>query len=192
MNEQMNFFKRIFHRKRERDVRPLRIEGVKTSLTKTPDEQELAAQALLESLGSDKRKVKAASKREQNGARTSSAEREQARPQGKSDQPAKGTPEYYRTLSTKIRESRAAEARLTMRYLAYCEEQLALPKELYVGQIAEMEVELYKRQTIAEREGGELLRRWQHCLAEVIVRQMSAVSGTLSIDPDEDIATTTD
>ena len=190
MNEQMNFFKRIFHRKRERDVRPLRIEGVKTSLTKTPDEQELAAQALLESLGSDKRKVKTASKREQNGARTSSAEREQARPQGKSGQPAKGTPEYYRTLSTKIRESRAAEARLTMRYLAYCEEQLALPKELYVGQIAEMEVELYKRQTIAEREGGELLRRWQHCLAEVIVRQMSAVSGTLSIDPDEEETTT--
>ena len=170
MNEQMSFFKRIFHRKRERDVRPLRIEGVKTSLTKTPDEQELAAQALLESLGSDKRKVKSE----------------------KTRQPAKGTPEYYRTLSTKIRESRAAEARLTMRYLAYCEEQLALPKELYVGQIAEMEGELYKRQTIAEREGGELLRRWQHCLAEVIVRQMSAVSGTLSIDPDEDIATTTD
>lgn len=171
MNEQMNFFKRIFHRKRERDVRPLRIEGVKTSLTKTPDEQELAAQALLESLGSGKG-VKGEKRK------------------GKSGQPAKGTPEYYRTLSTKIRESRAAEARLTMRYLAYCEEQLALPKELYVGQIAEMEVELYKRQTIAEREGGELLRRWQHCLAEVIVRQMSAVSGTLSIDPDEEETTT--
>jgi len=167
MNEQMNFFKRIFHRKRERDVRPLRIEGVKTTRTATPDNQELAAQALMESLGSEKG-VKGEKRK------------------GKSNQPAKGTPEYYRTLSTKIRESRAAEARLTMRYLAYCEEQLALPVPLYDGQIAEMEGELYKRQTVAEREGGELLRRWQHCLAEVIVRQMSAVSGTLSIDPDEE------
>lgn len=187
-------FWKIFRRKGTREPRLLRIDGVKTTMTPEPDDAELAAQALLETMRSEECRVKAVSKREQNGTRTSSAEREQARPQGKSEESAtaKGNHtvqsaklkaqsetrdvEYYRRLSEKIRASRAAEVRLTMRYLTYCEEQLALPKELYVGQIGEMESELYKRQTVAEREGGELLRRWQHCLAECIVRQMSAAS----------------
>ena len=155
----MNFIRRIFNRKvfrghGQREPKPLRIEGVKTPMTPQPDDAELAAQALLESLAQKPRKAK-------------------DRPE-----PGQGTPEYYRQLSEKIRQTRAAEARLTMRYLAYCEEQLALPNELYVGQVGEMERELYKRQDVAEREGGELLRRWQHCLAEVIVRQMSAASET--------------
>lgn len=124
-------------------------------MTAAPDDSELAAQALLESrIYGDK---------------------DQRRKARKTSEPAQGTPEYYQHLSQKIRDSRAAERRLTMRYLSYCEEQLALPKELYVGQIDEMEQELYKRQDVAEREGGELLRRWQHCLAECIVRQMTTI-----------------
>lgn len=164
----MNFIRRIFNRKvfrghGQREPKPLRIEGVRTEMTPQPDDAELAAQALLESMS--------------DGGRRKHSKNSQL--------PKQGTPEYYRQLSEKIRQTRAAEARLTMRYLAYCEEQLALPKELYVGQIGEMEGELYKRQDVAEREGGELLRRWQHCLAECIVRNMSAASETNTDDTDD-------
>lgn len=166
----MNFIRRIFNRKifrghGQREPKPLRIEGVRTTMTPAPDDAELASAALLESLASPM----------DNGKWTMGNSRRGRK--GKTE-PKQGTPEYYRQLSEKIRQTRAAEARLTMRYLTYCEEQLALPKELYVGQIGEMEAELYKRQAIAEREGGEQLRRWQHCLAECIVRQMSAASET--------------
>ncbi len=143
-------FWKIFRRKGTREPRPLRIDGVKTTMTPEPDDAELAAQALLETMRSEECRVKAVSKREQNGTRTSSAEREQARPQGKSEESAtaKGNhtvqssstsgaakpsaklkaqgetrdAEYYRRLSEKIRASRAAEVRLAMRYLTYCEE----------------------------------------------------------------------
>ena len=160
----MEFFKKIFRRKREAQTKPqpLRIEGCKTTLTPKPDEAELAAEALLEMMCDGRWKM------------------EDGRGDGRKEI-AHGTSsnstcrdvQYYRELSEKIHTARAAERRLTMRYLAYCEEQLALPQPLYVGQIGEMEQELYKRQDVAEREGGELLRRWQHCLAECIVRQMS-------------------
>lgn len=159
----MDFLKFIKRgRARHCEPRPLRIDGVRTTMTAAPDDAELAAQALLESMSD-------------NGKRKRSK---------KAAEPKHGTPEYYRRLSEKIRESRAAEARLTMRFLTHCEEQLALPKELYVGQNDEMERELYRRQDIAEREGGELLRRWQHCLAEVIVRQMTAATGGQATDDD--------
>ena len=189
----MNFIRQIFNRKifrgrGQREPKPLRIEGVRTTMTPQPDDAELAAQALLESLAQKSQKPrKSASKREKDDARISSSEREQTRPKGKGDKsPKQGTPEYYRQLSEKIRQTRAAEARLTMRFLAYCEEQLALPKELYVGQTGEMESELYKRQSVAEREGGELLRRWQHCLAECIVRNMSAAAENTNTDYTDD------
>lgn len=156
----MEFFKKIFRRKREAQTKPqsLRIEGCKTTLTPKPDEAELAAEALLEMMCDGRRK------KEDGRPQPSSISHQPSSPHGAA---------YYRELSEKIRTARAAERRLTMRYLAYCEEQLALPQPLYVGQIGEMEQELYKRQDVAEREGGELLRRWQHCLAECIVRQMS-------------------
>lgn len=160
----MRWLNKIFRRKTFKpQPKQLRIDGVRTELTPQPDDAELAAQALLESrIYGDK---------------------DQRRKARKTSEPAQGTPEYYQHLSQKIRDSRAAERRLTMRYLSYCEEQLALPKELYVGQIGEIEQELYKRQDVAEREGGDLLRRWQHCLAEVIVRQMT----TSSTDNDNEI-----
>ena len=156
----MNFIRQIFNRKvfrgrGQREARPLRIEGVRTVMTPQPDDAELAAQALLESMSEPKK-----------GKRSRRAV-----------EPEKGTPEYYRRLSEKIRTSRAAEARRTMRYLAYCEEQLDAPAiSHHPSAIEDLERGLYLHQDIAEREGGELLRRWQHCLAEVIVRQMSASS----------------
>lgn len=166
----MNFITRIFNRKvfrghGQREPEQLRIEGVRTRMTPQPDAAELAAQALLESMADGSRTRRKKGSRGKDGA-----------------EPRQGTPEYYRQLSERIRAGRAAEARLTMRYLTYCEEQLALPKELYVGQTGEMEQELYRRQAIAEREGGELLRRWQHCLAECIVRSMSAAAGDTDTD----------
>lgn len=145
----MKWFKSMFRRKTFKpQPKSLRVDGVKTVLTPKPDDAELAAQALLEKLS--EKGNKAATK-----------------------EPEQGTVEYYREMSKRIKANKAAERRLTMRYLTYCEEQLALPKPLYNGQIDEMEQELYKRQDVADREGGELLRRWQHCLAECIVRQMT-------------------
>jgi hypothetical protein len=34
-----------------------------------------------------------------------------------------------------------------------------------------MEQGLYLLQDCAEREGGELMKRWQHCLADVLVKR---------------------
>lgn len=146
----MEFFK-IFRRKKQKDQpRQLRIDGVKITMTPAPDDAELAAQALLE-------------------AHTDKGKKTHKRKDAK--EPAQGTPEYYKQLSEKIKKTRAAEARRTKRFLTYAEQQLDSP--LMTGQTDEIEKELYKLQDIAEREGGELLKRWRHCLAECIVRQMS-------------------
>ena len=168
----MIFFKKIFHRKREKKNEPqpkqLRIDGIKTTLTPAPDDAELAAQALLETTA-----VPADS-------------RFNDKPVKRLNEKKESTPHdtaYYRSLGEKIRASKAAERRLTMRYLAYCEQQLESP--LFTGSLDEIERELYKRQDIAERERGELLKRWQHCLAEVIVRQMSATELTEMTDSAE-------
>ena len=140
---------------------PLRIEGVKPApLTPEPDDAELAAQALLESLAST----------EQNRNDDISEYRNNEKQDGKADQPRDA--QYYRALADRIRTARTAEARLTMRLLASVEEQLAEPTELYRGQWGDTEHKLYRAMDVAEREGGDLHRRWQHCLANVLVRQM--------------------
>ena len=179
----MRWLKKIFCRRKQFKPQPkqLRIDGCKTVMTAAPDDSELAAQALLESrIYGDKDQRKDGRRKMEDGRSKHLASDVNHQTSGARDA------EYYQQLSQKIRDSRAAERRLTMRYLSYCEEQLALPKELYVGQIGEMEQELYKRQDVAEREGGELLRRWQHCLAECIVRQMTAKTNTdLTDDADE-------
>lgn len=61
-----------------------------------------------------------------------------------------------------------------MRFVTWCEHELEkrdLPIE-GKGSLAQMEAELYKRIDTIERVGGELKHRWQHCLANVIVRRM--------------------
>jgi hypothetical protein len=137
---------------------PLRIEGVKPApLTPEPDDAELAVQALLESLSPDPSPV---------GRGETAADKAlplQGGTRGAS---------YYHVLADRIRTARTAEARLVMRLLASVEEQLAEPTALYKGQWGDTERKLYRALNIAEREGGELHRRWQHCLANVLVRQM--------------------
>ena len=131
---------------------PLRIEGIAPApLTAEPDDAELAAAALLESMAGGSGK-----------------------PQ-KADKPRKGTPDYYRQLSVKIREAHAAEARAAMRYVSYCEQELAKGETLKSGKgekLAKLERGLFEKQDVVEREGGDLLKRWQHCLATVTVLQM--------------------
>ena len=45
-----------------------------------------------------------------------------------------------------------------------------------------LEAELYKRVDTVEREQGDLKRRWQHCLADIIVRRMKAGGSTSADD----------
>lgn len=140
----MHFFQ-IFRRKAQQDVRSLRIDGVRTVMTPKPDDAELAAQALLEKLSEKPKK----------GRR-------------KDCKPGKGSAEYYRALSRRIQESHEADARLALRCVAWCETELKTGST----QPSELEQELYRHMETVEREGGELKDRWQHCLAECIVRQM--------------------
>lgn len=137
---------------------PLRIEGVKPApLTAEPDDAELAAQALLESLSPDPSPV------ERGGTAADK------------DIPLQGGQRgaaYYHALADRIRTARTAEARLVMRLLASVEEKLSEPTSFYRGQLGDTERKLYRAMDVAEREGGELHRRWQHCLANVLVRRM--------------------
>ena len=149
----MDFFK-IFRRKKQKmQPKQLRIDGIKTEMTPAPDNAELAAQALLEA-HTDKSKKTHKRKKEK-----------------KASEPAQGSPEYYKQLAERIRKAKAAEVRRAKRFLTYAEQQLDSP--LMTGQTGEIERELYKLQDVAEREGGKLLKRWQHCLVECIVRQMT-------------------
>lgn len=128
-------------RKAIHEPKPLRIDGTTTSMTAEPDDAELAAMALLASLA---------------GSRLAAAE----------PQPAeKGTAAYFHSLAERVREGRAAEVKMAMRYVAYCEQELTNH-----SQLTELERGLYRHLDIVDREGGELKRRWQRCLAEVIVR----------------------
>ena len=63
-----------------------------------------------------------------------------------------------------------------VRFLAFCEQELRKPHlpAYGDGSLGLLEAELYKRLDIVEHEGGELKRRWQHCLATVTVRLMQA------------------
>lgn len=141
----------------EEKVVPLVIEGTHTTLTAEPDDAELAAMALLESLSPSP-------------SPKGRGEKKQAE-----SQPAeKGTAEYYRQLAERIESAHAAETRLATRFVAYVEQELRKPvlPEEGAGSLAFLETGLYKRLDTVEREGGELKQRWQHCLADVTVRLM--------------------
>lgn len=139
---------------------PLRIEGVKPApLTPEPDDAELAAQALLESLSPD----------------PSPVERWEAKGADLPLQGGQRGASYYRRLAERIRLARDQATLRTMRFVTWCEYELEkrdLPIE-DKGSLALMEAELYKRIDTIERVGGELKHRWQHCLANVLVRQMA-------------------
>lgn len=142
-------FRNLFRVKRFKpEPRSLRIDGVSTKMTPKPDDAELAAQALLEHKSQPK---KAGEKKI------------------KAKQPKEGTPEYYQQIGKKINEAHEQEARDAQRYLAYTEEELK--ENPSMDQLIEIERGLYQYQDAAEREGGELKKRWQHCLADVLVKR---------------------
>lgn len=151
--------------KAEAAPQPLRIEGIpEAPFTAEPDDAELAAQALLELLAQQTQKGRKAAEQMVNGKSVN------------------GKSEYYRALADRIREAHAKAARQATRFIYNCELMLQnrhLP--LYGdGSVQMLETELYKRIDVVEREGGELKRRWQHCLAEVTVRLMNATDPPLT------------
>ena len=178
----MDFFKKIFRRKREKkaEPQPLRIEGCKTELTPEPDDAELAAQALLEAPQPSPRPSPQPLK-----GRTAPKD---APPSG-----GRGA-DYYRELGDRIKLAHEHDARMAMRYVSYVEEQLAhcgqtprnpaspdqtgdSPRSAQQdSSLFTLYSSLYKHQDAVEREGGELLKRWQHCLAECIVRELNTES----------------
>ena len=136
---------------------PLRIEGIGAApMTPEPDDAELAAQALLEHLSGSELKADAAPRPSEGRGR------------GGVDKP--GTTAYYQNLAAKIKLAHQMEARLALRYVAYCEEMLKeQPAPDTLGTLMQG---LFKHQDAAEREGGELKRRWQHCVANIALAQM--------------------
>lgn len=153
----MVFFKIFRRRQGKEEGLPLRVEGVTITLTPEPDEAEEAAEALLTA------KADVRSKKEEGRGK-------KPQPSDLSHQTSKSKA-YYQRIAQRIREGREMEARMTMRLVAYCEQELKNPL-LPEGRIAGLESSLYERLDIVEREGGELKKRWQHCLAEVTVRVM--------------------
>lgn len=171
------------------DLLPLRIEGIgQAPLTPEPDDAELAAAALLELLvssGKSQVSSKHARKRpEAKGSTTAEPETlRSALPLGSSKNLKPKTSDdtardarYYRHLADRIRQTREVQRQRCVRFLAFVEQELR-KRHLPVygdGSLGLLEAELYKRMDIVDREGGELKRRWQHCLAEVTVRLMKA------------------
>lgn len=149
-----DLFKRLFRQKKKEQTQehPLRIEGTHTTLTAESDDAELAAEALLDNL---------------------SGQSNQNVPSNQSNRNTQDVT-YYNQLAERIRQAHDAATLRTMRFVAFCEQELQksnLPKE-GPGSLGLLEAELYKRIDTVDREGGELKRRWQHCLAEVTVRLM--------------------
>lgn len=136
---------------------PLRIEGIpEAPFTPEPDDAELAAQALLEMMAHVSHKSHKTHKSHEAHETHDAA--------------------YYRQLASRIREAHAKSALQATRFIYNCELELQKPRlPLYGdGSVQMLETELYKRIDVVDREGGELKRRWQHCLAEVTVRLMNA------------------
>jgi hypothetical protein len=155
---------------------PLRIEGVKSApLTPEPDDAELAAQALLESMvSSDKFFDERSGKAERQDSSSSTSEAAKPSVKVQDSKPETRDAAYYRRLAERIRHAQDQATLRTMRFVTWCEHELEkrdLPIE-GKGSLAQMEAELYKRIDTIERVGGELKHRWQHCLANVIVRCM--------------------
>lgn len=167
----MNWFKNLFRKKispsligEGRGGAPLSISGIPPApMTPEPDDAELAAQAILETLASDSR---VSSKKKRTVNREPLTEN-------------RASADHFRELAKKIRQAHEVARQRTLRFVTFCEEQLQnkdLP-DVGKGSLSLLEAELYKRIDTVEREGGDLKRRWQHCLAEVTVRRMGLDNG---------------
>ena len=138
-------------------------------MTMEADNAELAAQALLEvMLDKQKRRRKKADVSDK--SETSEKSGESGKPN------TLQTSEYYHQLSDRIRQAYASSRQRTLRFLYYCEQQLRnqdIPL-FGAGSLNLMQAELLKRIDLVDRVGGEIKARWQHCLAEVTLRQIEA------------------
>lgn len=151
----MKWFRNIFRKKEQQALQPLRIEGIADApMTVEPDDAEIAAQAILEMMCKEASTQKG---------------------QSPSCKPSCGAA-YYRQLAVKIRKAHEAARQRTMRFVTFCEHELQKKDIPLTGDssLTLLEKELFKRIDIVDREGGELKRRWQLCLAQVIVKQMAA------------------
>lgn len=163
----------IFHRKRKEPDEPQPIEGAaRVPMTAEPDDAELAAQALLEVMI----ERKASKKKAKKVAKKSEVQSDEKTDGKTEDTDNSQTVEYYERLADRIRMAYDASRRRAMRFLSFCEQELQKRNVPAYGKgsIALLEVELYKRIDIVEREGGELKKRWQNCLAEATLRLMEA------------------
>ena len=162
----MKILKNIFRRKEKPDPQPLRIEGVPPApMTAEPDDAELAAQALLEHMA-------ALNHHERSEHRNSDTSK--GRQTKEPDAPHDAA--YYHALADRIRQAQEASRLRALRFVAFVEQELE-KKDIPLngeGSLSLLEAELMKRIDTVEREGGDLKRRWQHCLAEVTVRLMQA------------------
>lgn len=170
-------FKNIFWRKENPAPQPLKIDGVgEAPLTADPDDAELAAQVLLEIMATQK---------SQNAEGVASGKRERS---GRGSQPSDIKPKisevhdasYYKDLAARIRQAHESSRKRTVRFVAFVEQELRNPDLPAKGpnSLGQIEAELYKRIDVIDRYGGELKKRWQHCLAEVTVRLMRATGDT--------------
>lgn len=148
----------------------LKIDGVgEAPMTMEADNAELAAQALLEVM-LDKQKRRRKKSDVSDKSETSEKSGESGKPN------TLQTSEYYHQLSDRIRKAYASSRQRTLRFLCYCEQQLRNQDIPLYGadSLNIMQAELYKRIDVVDREGGDIKARWQHCLAEVTLRQMEA------------------
>lgn len=163
----MNILGKFFKCKQKQAPQPLRIEGVAPApMTPEPDDAELAAMAVLEKMSE---------------GRTDVTHKKDDK------EPDRLTKRYYHALADRIRAAHADAALRTMRFLAYCEQQLQLPSlpKDGPGSLALIEAELYKRIDTVEREGGSLKERWQHCLALTILRRTGQTQDVPDSKPEE-------
>lgn len=175
-----NIFFRQNRQKKPETPQTLKIDGVgEAPITMEPDNAELAAQALLEvMLDKQKRRRKKADVSDK--SETSEKSGESGKPN------TLQTSEYYHQLSDRIRKAYASSRQRTLRFLCYCEQQLRNQDIPLYGadSLNIMQAELYKRIDVVDREGGDIKARWQHCLAEVTLRQIEA--SARSDDEDEE------
>ena len=186
-------FRNLFNRKRHDKPQeqasapqPLAIEGIpQAPLTLEPDDAELAAQALLEMMAAKQHYHRHGKGTRLNNEKTVSRDKEKK----ETDSPR--TASYYRHLARKMQAAREATRLRVTRFLAFVEQEVKKPNlpTYGDGSLGLLEAELYKRIDIVEREGGELKRRWQHCLALVTVRLMDAARNEHTDDTDSSSTT---
>lgn len=148
-------------------------------MTMEPDNAELAAQALLEIMV-EKRKFRKKASSDVSG------ETNISRQPSPSAADTLQTVAGYHELADRIRQAYASSRQRTLRFLCYCEQQLRnhdIPL-FGAGSLNLLQTELLKRIDVVDRVGGEIKARWQHCLAEVTLRQTEA--SARSDDEDEE------